>query len=90
MENLAQLLDKEQKLLKQIRKNRDNSKNLLSNNRQLRRELGKVGQEIIDIVTSEMDEGKKSLYQVVKDSLGVIDGRYNRIYDLINKGNLTK
>lgn len=85
MKNLASLLDEEQKLLKEIGDNRKNSRKLLARNRQLREELEYIRKEIVDSVVSEMGDGQKSLYQVVKEALGKIDGRYNKIYDLINK-----
>lgn len=85
MKDLASLLQEEQKLLDQIGENRKTSRKLLSNNRHLREELDYVRKEIVDNVVSQMGNGKKSLYQVVKEALGKIDGRYNKIYDLINK-----
>lgn len=88
MKNLALLLEKEQNLLTQISENRKSSQKLLSNNRQLRDDLAKIRKEIVDYVVAQMEEGHKSLYQVVKDALGKIDSRYNKIYDLINKENL--
>ncbi len=86
-QNLASLLEEEQKLLKEIGENRKSSRKLLSKNRQLREELEYVRKEIVDSVVSQMGDGQKSLYQVVKEALGKIDGRYNKIYDLINKEN---
>lgn len=88
MKNLASLLSEESELLKKIGENRKTSSKLLSNNRHLRSELLKIRKEIVDNVKKEMQEGAKSLYQVVKESLGVIDSRYNKIYDLINKENI--
>ena len=85
MKNLASLLEKEQTLLDKIGGNRKITRTLLSNNLQLREELTAVRHEIVESVTSEMETNKKSLYRVVKESLGKIDGRYNKIYDLINK-----
>ena len=84
-QNLASLLEEEQKLLKEISENRKSSRKLLSKNRQLREELAFVRKEIVESVVTEMGDGQKSLYQVVKEALGKIDGRYNKIYDLINK-----
>ena len=85
MKNLASLLKEEQKILGKISGNRKTSRSLLSNNRHLREELEYVRKEIVDGVVEEMGDGKKSLYQVVKESLGEIDSRYNKIYDLINQ-----
>lgn len=88
MKNLASLLTEEQKILKEISENRKSSKKLLTNNRQLRQKLSDVRKEIVDDVVAEMNNSNKSLYQVVKEALGKIDSRYNKIYDLINKENL--
>lgn len=88
MKNLASLLTEEQKILKEISENRKSSKKLLTNNRQLRQKLSDIRKEIVDDVVAEMNSSNKSLYQVVKDALGKIDSRYNKIYDLINKENL--
>jgi hypothetical protein len=88
MKNLASLLIEEQKILKEISENRKSSKKLLTNNRQLRQQLLDIRKEIVDDVVAEMNNNNKSLYQVVKESLGTIDSRYNKIYDLINKENL--
>lgn len=85
MKNLASLLEEEQKILKEISGNRKSSRELVSKNRQLREELENIRKEIVNDVSKEMEDGQKSLYQVVKEALGVIDGRYNKIYDLINK-----
>lgn len=88
MKNLASLLTEEQKILKEISENRKSSKKLLTNNRQLRQKLTDIRKEIVDDVVAEMNNSNKSLYQVVKEALGKIDSRYNKIYDLINKENL--
>ena len=88
MKNLASLLTEEQKILKEISENRKSSKKLLTNNRQLRQKLTDIRKEIVDDVVTEMNNSNKSLYQVVKEALGKIDSRYNKIYDLINKENL--
>ena len=87
MKNIAKLLEKEQSLLDQIGKNREASRKLLTKNGQIRKELELVRKEIVDTVVEEMTTGNKSLYQVVKEALGQIDGRYNKTYDLINKDN---
>ena len=84
METIAKLLEKEQNLLTMVSQNRATSRKLLSKNRHFREELTLVRKKIVDDVVAKMETGK-SLYQVVKEALGKIDGRYNKIYDLINK-----
>jgi len=84
MKTIAKLLEKEQNLLTMVSQNRATSRKLLSKNRHFREELTLVRKKIVDDVVAEMEHGK-SLYQVVKEALGKIDGRYNKIYDLINK-----
>ncbi len=81
---LSSLLIEEQKLLKNINENHKKSKSILSNNLHLRSDLKIIRQQILDIISPQLNEGL-TLYQIVKSELGVVDGRYNKIYDLVTR-----